>query len=34
MENRMGELWKHDWTDPLTTTSKNGQGTKIGQILF
>jgi hypothetical protein len=34
MENRMGEPWKHDWMDPLRTTSKNGQGTRIGQILF
>ncbi len=34
VENKMCESWKHDWMDPLRTTSKNGQGTRIGQILF
>jgi len=26
--------WKYDWVDPLQTTSKDNQGTKIGQIIF
>jgi hypothetical protein len=26
--------WKYDWVDPLGTTSKDNQGTKIGQIIF
>jgi hypothetical protein len=25
---------KYNWVDPLGITSRNGQGTKIGQIIF
>jgi hypothetical protein len=26
--------WKHDWVNPLGTTSRNGQETKIHQTIF